>query len=185
VVKNPKNKKPYIIASAILLIALWAVLLIFVSPTEIIENIGVQNAYIIIFLLAVIGGLSTLTGSSFFVTLATFASGGADPFLLGIIGGLGIFISDSIFFFLANQGVKVFDEKESLFRVKILRLIEKVPQWLLGVFVFIYVGFTPLPNDILMLGLALGKVRYRSVALAILAGSFSIALITAFIGGAI
>lgn len=178
-------KKHYIIAIAVLFIAIWAITLIFISPDEIINEIGVQNAYIIIFLLAVIGGLSTLTGTSFFVTLATFANGGADPLLLGLIGGLGIFISDSVFFFLANQGVKVFDKKENSFRSKILKSIEKVPHWLMGIFVFVYVGFSPLPNDILMIGLALGKVKYRKVALAILAGSFSISLITAFIGGSI
>lgn len=175
-------KKHYLIALAVAIIALWAIALIFVSPEEVIDKIGVRNSYLIVFLLAVIGGLSTITGTSFFATVATFANGGADPLLLGLIGGIGIFLSDSVFFFLAQQGAKVLKEKENSFRSKLLKSIEKIPHWFVGIFVFLYVGFSPLPNDILMIALAIGKVRYSKIALPILFGSITIASITAFIG---
>jgi len=175
-------KKHYLIALAVAVIAVWAITLIFISPEEIIEKIGTKNSYFIVFLLAVIGGLSTITGTSFFASIATFANGGADPLLLGLIGGIGIFISDSVFFFLANQGTKAITEKENSFRSKILKSVEKIPHWFIGVFVFLYVGLSPLPNDILMIALALAKIRYSKIALPILFGSITIASITTFIG---
>ncbi len=175
-------KKHYLLVGALAFIALWATALVFISPQEIINKIGPENAYIIVFLLAVIGGLSTVTGTSFFATTATFANGGADPLLLGLVGGLGIFISDSVFFFLANQGAKILKDEEGSFRWKLFGTIEKVPSWFLGIFVFLYVGLSPLPNDILMIGLALAKVRYRKIFIPILLGSLSIATLTAILG---
>lgn len=178
-----KLKKHYLLTGAILFIAVWAIILIFFSPEDIVEKIGVQNTYLVAFLLAAIGGLSTITGTSFFAAVATFASGGADPLLLGLIGGAGIFLSDSVFFFLAQQGVKVFNiDSQSPFRQKVIGLIGRVPDWLLGIFVFAYVGLSPLPNDILMIALALAKVRYRRIVLALIVGSITIVLITATLG---
>ncbi|MGB3922115.1 MAG: hypothetical protein WBL19_02460 [Minisyncoccia bacterium] len=175
-------KKHHILAAAVLFIAVWAIALVFI-PTEIlVEKVGVHNTYLVAFLLAAIGGLSTITGASFFAAVATFASGGADPVLLGLLGGLGIFISDSIFFFLAHHGTNILIGRESPFRQKMLWFIEKVPDWLLGIFVFAYVGLSPLPNDILMIALALAKVRYKRIVLALIAGSITIVLITATLG---
>lgn len=179
-------KKHYILILAVLFIALWAVALVFISPEELVEKIGVENTYLVAFLLAAIGGLSTITGTSFFAAVATFASGGADPALLGLIGGAGIFLSDSVFFFLAQQAVKVFNiDSQSPFRQKVLGFISRVPDWLIGIFVFAYVGLSPLPNDILMIALALAKVRYRRIVLALIAGSITIVLITATLGESI
>lgn len=169
-------------ALAVFFITLWAIVLIFFSPEEVVNKIGAENSYLIVFLLAVIGGLSTITGTSFFASVATFAHGGADPFLLGLIGGMGIFISDSIFFFLAHQGAKILEEKENSFRSKLLKSIEKIPRWFIGIFVFLYVGLSPLPNDILMIALALAKIRYRQIVLPLILGSMSIASIAAFLG---
>ncbi len=177
-----KVKKHHLLAGAVLFIAIWAVALIFIPPEAIVEKIGVHNTYLVAFLLAAIGGLSTITGTSFFAAVATFANGGADTILLGLVGGLGIFLSDSVFFFLAHHGAKVLVEQESSLRQKVLGFIEKIPDWLLGIFVFAYVGFSPLPNDILMIALALAGVQYRRILLALLAGSITIVLITAVLG---
>src|SRR5262245_39905659 len=75
-----------------------ALVIFFITPEQIVAYIGVKNTYLVAFLLAVFGGLSAITGVSFFLSVAAFASGGANPFLLALVGGLGIFISDSIFY---------------------------------------------------------------------------------------
>lgn len=178
-------KKHHFLAGAVIFIAMWAVALVFIPPENLVEKIGVENTYLVAFLLAAIGGLSTITGTSFFAVVATLANGGGDPILLGLLGGFGIFLSDSVFFFLAHHGTNILVGQESLFRQKMLEFIEKVPDWFLGIFVFAYVGFSPLPNDILMIALALAKIRYKSIVPALLAGSITIVLITALLGGSI
>lgn len=166
----------------IALIVGWAILFFFVSPETIIDAIGVHNAYIVVFLLALIGGLSTITGTSLFAVIATFAAGGAHPFLLGITAGLGIFVSDSIFFALARRGSQTIKERPRDIRDKLAYYIEQLPPWGLHGGIYLYVGLSPLPNDILMIALALARVRYRTIAPALFAASITIATLTAYLG---
>lgn len=160
----------------------FSVTLFFFTPEEIVEALGVHNTYLVVFIIATIGGLSTLTGTSMFVTIATFASGGSDPWLLGLIGGLGIFISDTIFFFLALKGTEVFEKRSGGMRDKLSKWIYKSPKWLIRLIVFVYTGITPLPTDVLMISLAVTRVPYKVLAPSVFLGSICIATITAHIG---
>lgn len=154
----------------------------FVSPDTIVEYVGVRNSYAITFIIAAIGGLSTVTGTVLFSTIATFAAGGSNPTLLGIIGGLGIFISDSIFFHLAQLGRQFVPNKWEGWIGKMHQFVQSYPLWLVLLLVYLYISFIPLPNDILMVALVLGGYQYRYVAPILLVGSISIALVIAHLG---
>jgi hypothetical protein len=145
-------KKYWVLALIILILSGWMIFLYFVGPEEVVEYIGVENTYLAAFLLAVFGGISAVTGFSFFAAVATFSAGGANIFLLGIFGGLGVFISDTIFYIIARRAVKVLEEKQNRFLIWLTKKIRQLPLWLALVFVYLYLGFTPLPNDILMIG---------------------------------
>lgn len=177
-------RRHWVLVTFALFLAAWATLLSFVSPDTIVDRVGVHNTYLIIFLLSVFGGLSTITGTSLFFTIATFASGGADPWLLGLAGGLGIFISDSLFFIVANHEVRVFTESENRAITWLAKKMEKLPPWSVYTGSFVYMGFTPLPNDLLMIALALTKHSYEQLAPVILVGSLTIATAVAHIGAA-
>lgn len=176
------TRNKLVAAGIVLVLALWIGLVFIISPEEIVSAIGVQNTYLVVFLLATIGGLSTVTGTSLFAALATFASGGADPWLLGLVGGLGIFISDSVFFLVAHHGARALPKKPNGIRDRLAHTFKRIPQWALAGGVYAYVGITPLPNDILMGALALARIPYRSIVVPLLAGSITIALLTAHIG---
>lgn len=170
-----------LIIIAFFIIAINA-LFFFISPKEIISFIGVENSYIIVFITAVIGGISSLTGVALFATIATFSAGGAEPFLLGIIGGIGIFISDTVFYFLAKAGHKALPESWGSYITKALEWIQKYPSWVILCFVFLYIGFTPLPADILMATLALSGYSYKKIAPILLLGSITVATFAAYLG---
>jgi hypothetical protein len=180
--KKRTTKKYGIFALLILFLIAWMVLLAFIEPEEIVGRIGVENTYIIVFLAAVFGGLSTLTGTSFFLLIATFADGGSNPLLLGLSGGAGIFISDSLFFLIARHGAEILRTKAKRFSETLVRFMRRAPPW--GVYggVYVYLGFTPLPNDLLMIALALFGMSYRKLIPVLLAGSITIATLTAFGG---
>lgn len=172
-------------AVIIVTLAIFACLVIglfFVSPEDVVDTLGVENTYLIAFLLAAVGGISTVTGASVFLTLATFASGGANAWLLGLVAGLGIFISDSVFYILARKGSDFFEGKVGRLRHHLERFVQKATPWNIRIGVFVYVGIMPLPNDILMLALALARVPYSLIALPIFIGSISIATISAHFG---
>ncbi len=166
----------------VLFLVAWTLFFVFIPPSIFIDNIGVHNTYLIAFLLAVFGGLSTLTGAPFFVSIATFGAGGANPLLLGIFGGLGIFLSDSIFFLIARRGVRVLEARSIPNIQKFSEKIAKLPPWIMYTFVLCYIGFTPFPNDLLMLALALAGIRYLHLAPVLMVGSFSIVTLTASLG---
>lgn len=173
------KKHKTIISIAILLLA-WGAFFLLVDPVELVEKIGVENTYIIVFLMAVFGGLSTITGSSFFVTVATFASSGADPLLLGLSGGLGIFISDIVFFFLAKYGVKAFEEKSRKVSSLITRVMDKLTPAGVLAGTYLYLGFTPLPNDLLMIALALSGMSFKRLMPVLFLGSITVVTLTAY-----
>jgi hypothetical protein len=159
-----------------------ALLFVFITPEEVVDYIGVKNTYLVAFLLAVFGGISTVTGVSFFLSVGAFSVGGANPFLLGLYGGLGIFISDSIFFFAARYGVEAFEEKIKPLSLWLISKMEKVSMGTVLLLVYVYIGFTPFPNDILMIALALMGVSFKRLAPVLLVGSITIVTLTAYFG---
>ncbi len=175
-------KDHWVFLALVLFLLLWSLFLWFVDPTEIVRQIGVENTYLVAFFLALFGGLSSVTGASFFAAIATFASGGAHPFLLGFWGGLGIFLSDLVFFFIARRGIKSFEKHAGLLTEWLVRHLKKWPTFLWLVGVYLYIGFTPLPNDVLMIALALTKVRLSRIWPVILAGAITIVTVTALLG---
>ena len=88
------------LAAALFVLALltvWVTLLFWFGPSATVDYLGAENTYLIIFLLAISGGLSSLTAGPFYATLGTFAAGGADPILLGVVAGASITVGDSLF----------------------------------------------------------------------------------------
>ncbi len=175
------KKHPLFIVLIIFFIG-WTVFLLSIDPREIVSFIGLQNTYIAVFLIATFGGLSTLTGTSFFVAIATFSAGGSSPILLGLCGGLGIFISDSIFFMIARHGVQEFSESSEKISRFILKQMQKLHPWAVNIFTYLYLGLSPLPSDILMVVLAFTDMSYRRLAPLLLAGGITIATVIALLG---
>lgn len=178
----PKSNIYYILIAIVIFIVAVNALFFFVSPQEIVSFIGTENAYGIVFITAAIGGLSSITGVALFTTLAMFSAGGADPFLLGLVGGVGIFISDTVFYFVAKYGHKALPEHWGAYVTKALQWIKRYPTWLVFIVVYLYIGFTPLPADVLMATIALAGFPYRKIAPVLLLGSITVAMLVSYVG---
>ncbi len=172
----------YIAAAIILFILVVNLIFIFVTPEEIVHFIGVENSYFITFIIASIGGLSSFTGAILFSSIIVFAAGGSEPFLLGLVGGLGIFISDSVFYLLARFGRRAISKKYSIQIDNFLVWFKKTPEWIVFLFVYLYLGFTPLPADILMIAIAFAGVSYKRIFPILFLASLTIAMLTAHLG---
>lgn len=169
-----------IFAGLILLFA-WGFFLYRFGPEKIIQLVGIQNSYIAAFLIAVIGGTSVFTTASFYMTIATFAAGGLNIFALALISGMGVAIGDSFFFFLGTKGRKM---TSSAFRKKLNKFsgwLQKLPGWVIPIFAFAYAGFVPLPNDALMISLALGKYKFLRVIPFVFLGDLALMLTISFL----
>lgn len=160
------------------------VLLHYISPTELVERIGVQNGYLVMFLVATLGGVSSFTGVSYVATVLTLSAGGLNPFLLALSSGLGITISDSLFFWIGRHAHHVISSP------RLHAFIERLAIWLgdrspltVALFIYVYTGFTPLPNDILTGILGLTKQPYRLVIVALTLGNATFVYLLATLGG--
>lgn len=155
---------------------------LFISPEEIVAAIGVNNTYSTLFLIAAFGGLNMLTGGVLYGSIITFAAGGASPWLLGLSGGMGIVVGDALVFYLFRHTSKTLssDWEQKLSKWK--ERMRGLPQPVQYLFIYLYLGFFPLPNDLLMFFLALMKYRFIQVLPFIVAGALTFATLTALVG---
>ncbi len=168
--------------SIIVFIVFWSLLVYFIGPEEIIQKIGAENGYILIFLIALFGGVSTFTSPSYFAALITFAVGGLNPLFLGIFSGIGVAFGDALFFYLGVQARKV-----AFNRGGSKNILERFAHWIEGrsqhsipILIFFYSGFTPLPNDVLAISLAFANYSFKRFFIAVLLGNINFSFWVAF-----
>lgn len=155
---------------------------LFYSPDDLVRAIGVENSYLVLFLIAALGGLSSFTSSVYYAAIATFSAGGSIPWLLGIAGGFGLAVSDTIFFFLARKGRDSAGLDSLPWVKRAMERIERWPRFVQYLVIYLYLGFTPLPNDFLMVALAVLGFSYWSIIGFVLAGGITVTMLIAYLG---
>lgn len=142
----------------------------FWSPETLISHIGVQNSYLIIFFLALIGGLTTFSGVPYHLVLISLASGGTNPFLLGLITSIGVMIGDSTSYFLGFEGRDIIPKKIQKFLEKIFKFGSRYPKFM-PVFFFLYASLTPFSNDFIVISAGLAKYPFWKVMIPLALGN--------------
>lgn len=159
----------------------WILLFRYVTPEEIVEKLGVQNTYLVAFVVALLCGFSSFTGSTFYLLIGTLAYGGANPILLGLVGGVGLCISDSLFYYIVTKGRHVIDRHWVKLSSWIKEKLERAPKWAINSFVFVYSGFFPVPNDVMTAALAVGGTPFMRIAPYLFAGDIVSTMLLAFL----
>ncbi|MEM0465722.1 MAG: hypothetical protein QXW97_03420 [Candidatus Pacearchaeota archaeon] len=179
--KNTKKKIGYLIF--IITLILWSVFLMYYSPQKIISKIGNQNAYIISFLSALIGGTSILFPFPYYLFVLTFGSGGANPFILGISAGVGLIIGDSTSYLIGYKGKEILPDKLNVIFKKLYFFCNNSKyKWFIPIFLFFYGAIIPLPNDVIVISLGLVKYPYLKLIMPLGLGSIVFNTILAFAG---
>lgn len=176
-----KLKRYLIFTGIFIFIIAWILILNFFSPDRIVAKLGVGNSYIILFLISAIGGVSSISASSYYLAISVFASGGLSPIFLGLVGGIGVTIGDSLFFYLGKKGAQISPEKIHEKTNKIKKWIQKSPNKVIPFIVYIYAGFTPLPNDLMTVPLGFIHYPYKKIILPLLLGNITATILIAYI----
>jgi len=164
-----------------LLIAFWCAVLYLMPVEDLVQELGVQNAYIIGFTAALIAGFSSLTGTAAYAAVIAFSRAGADPLYLGVASGIGLFISDTAFFFLMLRGRESVEDRFRSFLKKVHALIERVPPVVVYVGTYLFCAFGPIPNDVILAALVIAGYRYRRFWLALLLGDVTFMLFLSYL----
>jgi hypothetical protein len=167
-------------------VSAWILLLHYISPADLVATIGVRNGYAVMFLVALLGGVSSFTGASFIATVLALSAGGLNPLFLALTSGIGITLSDSLFFWIGHHAHHVIESPTVSTR------IEKIAIWLndrsrlvKGLFIYLYTGFTPLPTDLLTVILGLTRQPYIFVIIALTLGNITFTYLLATVGSVI
>ncbi|PCI20688.1 hypothetical protein COB64_01835 [Candidatus Wolfebacteria bacterium] len=172
------NKKIIVFAALAVFLVSLILLLLVIGPEEIVNKIGVRNGYIIIFIVSLFGGFSAGGSISFITLLITFTAGGLNPVALGLISGTSLAIGDMVMFYAGSKGRELIRGKWDKKIDKVANVFNK-KKWLkkLAPFLaYLYMGFAPLPNDVLLLFLAAIKFPAKKMNVIIILGDLTFAL---------
>lgn len=103
-----KKKKLFSLLAILATIALWSVALHYISPIEIVEMIGVENGYLVMFAVSLLGGMTSFGGAAYVATAITLAAGGLSPLFLASAAMVGTTIGDTIFFVVSHHSKEYF-----------------------------------------------------------------------------
>ncbi len=176
-VKNYNKKLITFLVLALFLISLVTILYFF-NPQEIVEKIGVQNRYILAFVVSFFGGFSAVGSVSFISLLITLIVGGMNPVYLGLVAGTSLAIGDMIMFYIGSKGRELVRGKWDKKINKVANVFKK-RKWLekmTPVIAYLYIGFAPLPNDVLILFLAAIEYPAKKMNGIIILGDITFAL---------
>jgi len=178
-----KNKKikTFIVLGVFILIVIS--ILPFYSPDEIVEFIGVKNGYILIAVASLIGG-HTSYGSILFITILTsLILGGLNPIYLWIISSINLTIGDVIIFKFGESGIDLLSDKWDKRLSKLTGLFnkKKIVKKFTPLISYLYIGFSPLPNDVLLLFLSAIKYPFKKVFWIIFLGDLTFVFVLIYI----
>lgn len=177
--KKPSAKKILSVALLVLLLVALVIFLNFISPEEIVEKIGVRNGYLLAFLVSLFGGFSAGGSVTFISLLLVLAAGGLTPLYLGLVSGTSLAIGDILMFYTGAKGRELISGKWDTRIHRLTEAIDTRPS--LRKFIpfgsYLYIGFAPLPNDILLLFLAAIEYPLRRMIPIIILGDLTFATV--------
>lgn len=166
-----------VIVSFLLAVLAWSVLLYFVKPVAIVNFIGVSNSYVAIFIIALLGGASTFATTTTYAAVITLALGGVNVFALSLVAGAGATLGDGLFFYFGLKGRRyVYGRLEEIIN-RIALWLRQRSRWFLPLAVYLYSGFAPTPNGLMILTLALSGYQYKKIFLPNLLGNATFMLL--------
>ena len=171
------------VALAILVMMGMTFLVYEFGAERIVSFIGVENSYLVVFLVALFGGMTSLGGPTYVATVFTFVSGGATPFFVALAATGGIIIGDTVYFLVSRRSRHAIPEGRFKKTIQKMELwIEKRNGFAVFLFAYGYISFTPFPNDILTITTGVANVPKKVMLPAILFGSATHAFILVYLG---
>jgi len=154
-----------------LFIITWSIFLHYYPPKLIVATLGINNTYLAIFMLSLIGGVSTFTSTTFYTVLITIALSEVNPVWLGLIASLGLTLGDLLFYYMGRKGKQCVPGKYEAKIIKLTSKMEQINDKLIVLIIFLY-SLTPLPSDILAIGLAFGGFSVKKLIPPLFVGNF-------------
>ena len=165
----------------IFFILFWTIILWVYDPKQLVDFIGVKNGYILTFIIAIIGALTSITPVSIYPMIIALALGDLSPLPLALVAGAGLALGDALFFFFGLEFRPFLSKKWKNKLEKLIKWIEDKPRWLSSFLIYLYIGFTPFPNNLLTGSLALAGLTFRKMVIPLILGDMTLPIIIVFL----
>jgi len=165
-----KFKKIITALPLIIGIAVSIVFIFFIGPEALVDYIGVQNAYVLMFLVAAVGGLSTFNSVPYLAVLFVLANTGVNPLWLGLVSAVGVMCGDSFSYLLGRSGGAVIPESFQFVFENIKKFALHHPK-LYPCFCFVYGALCPLSNDFVTIASGIANISYKKVMIPLALGN--------------
>lgn len=140
------------------------------SPTTIVEYIGIDNAYILMYFFAFFGGLTTFNTVPYYSILLILANSGVDPVYLGLASALGVMTGDSFSYFVGRQGGSILSGSAKSLFDQVQRISFKYPK-AFPLFCFLYGSISPFSNDVITLSSGVARIPFYKVMIPLALGN--------------
>ncbi len=154
----------------VMILALSFGLLFVVTPETLIDWVGVKNAYLLMFVTALLGGLTTFNTVPYLSMLLLLASGGLNPYLLGFASAAGVMCGDTLSYVVGYHGAKAIPEMLRPLFARINEFAEKYPQRF-PLICFFYGALCPLSNDFITIPAGVARISYLRVMIPLALGN--------------
>jgi hypothetical protein len=173
-----KRYKSWVLFLCILLFLItWSWMLTFYSPEEIVSYIWINEWYLLVFLVSIIWGVSSVMAISFYTIIITFVAWWLNLFIVWLAAWIWATIWDSIFYYLGLKWKELIPDKKYKYIHRISKWIINKPDWLVFSIIFIYAGLTPLPKDILVIALAFIWYPFKKILLPLILGNITLMIL--------
>lgn len=178
-----KKRSLLVILTAVLSIAIWSAALYHLGADAIVEFVGLENGYLVMFLVSLFGGLSSFGGATYLATTVTLAAAGMNPVTIALVAALGTIIGDSFYFVASHYGSDyLIDHDIGTYVDRLTKWLQTKPRYVLWFFIYFYTAVTPFPNDVLTISLGVTRQPYFLVISALALGNFTFVLLLAVLG---
>ena len=179
--RKKKQKITFFVALTLLVVG-WGVLFFLYNPAELAGMLGVTNSYLVAFFLAIIGAVGSLTSVSTYPAIFTMAAGGVNPVGLVAISAVGLTIGDFLFIYLGRSARAVLSDSTQQKAHKLLAWLYRRPVYFTQGFLFLWVGFSPLANNLLTAPMAVTNFPPRKMVIPILLGNVVLPTVAVTLG---
>jgi membrane protein YqaA with SNARE-associated domain len=146
---------------------LWSLMLFYYSPTAIADWTGIENAYILLCILAFLGGTSILFPFPYYLFAISFGAAGLNPLYLGLAAGIGTLIGDASSYYIAYRGSHIASPHWIIRFKKVHSWAQQKHPALFPILAFFYAATTPFPDDLLMVPAGVVKYPFWRLALGV------------------
>lgn len=156
-------------------------LYVFYSPKDLILYLGVRNSFVILFFVSIVGAFTSMTKFSAYPMIVALVAGNMNFVYVGIVAGVGLAAGDTLFFSFGYSARELTNHKWKDKLRNMLTKLQSINDWLVQALIFVYVGASPFPNNLLSGTLAFTGYPFKKVIAPLVLGDLAFCMLVSWL----